>query len=198
MSLTADQEAKVSRFIVQVTAVGGRCETVADLPAVREYVVKLALGRNAKRIVVCDDLLSSELFPTNTAQGFEVASPVNSSREEFFKALETAEIGISSADLAVAETGTLIVSTSKESNRLVTALPEVHVAIVPRSKLVPSLQEAEPHVSEILKRTEGGVTISLISASSRTSDIGDKVILGVHGPKELHVLLLDQELPGGA
>jgi len=189
----------LSRFSAQVTAVGGHFESVPDLPSAREYVTKLALARNAKRIVVCDDALSSRLFPTGAPEGlFEVAGSANSSREAFFKALETAKIGVSSVDLAVAETGTLIIATSNESNRLVTALPEVHIAILPRSKLVDSLQEAEPHVSEILKRTTGGVTISLISASSRTSDIGDMVILGVHGPKELHVLLLDQELPGGA
>lgn len=199
MTSTADRERKVSRFGAQVRAVGGHFEFIRDLQAARDYVTKLALAWNAKQIAVCDDPLSSTLFPSGSTQrAFEVVSPASSPREIFFKAVETAKIGISSADWAVAETGTLIIATSNESNRLVTALPEVHVAIVKSSKLVASLREAEPHISEILKGTTGGVTISLISASSRTSDIGDIVIPGVHGPKELHILLLDEESTGGA
>jgi L-lactate dehydrogenase complex protein LldG len=119
-------------------------------------------------------------------------------RESFFQALQAAEIGVSPVDLGVAETGTLIIATSDESDRLVTALPKIHVAILPSSRLVYSLQGAEEHVSQMLTESGGGVAVSLISATSRTTDVGGIVILGVHGPKELHVLLLDQELPGGA
>ena len=117
-------------------------------------------------------------------------------REDFFSMLKIVEIGISVVDLAVAETGTLVTTTWDESERLVTALPKIHVALVSRSRLVSSLREAEAYVSEVLSQSGGGVTVSLISASSRTADIGDMVILGVHGPRDLHVLLIDEELPG--
>jgi len=181
----------VSRLGVQVTSVNGYFKRVADLRSACEYVTKIALSRNARRIVVSEDPLSSEFLSEITRDGlFDVKSRETSSREDFFKSLKDAEIGVSSVDLAVAETGTLIASTSDESNRLVTALPEVHVAIVPSSKVVASLKEAEPYLSEETKKTTGGVTMSLISSSSRTSDIGKIVILGVHGPKELHVLVL--------
>lgn len=173
-------------------------KSVPDLAAVREYVIKLALASKAKRIVVCGDGLSSKLFPAEISVGpFEVASRWKMSRESFVEALEAAEIGVSPVDLGVAETGTLIIATSDESDRLVTALPKIHVAVLPCSKLVYSLQDAEEHVSQMLTAGSGGVAVSLISATSRTTDVGGIVILGVHGPKELHVLLLDQELPGG-
>jgi L-lactate utilization protein LutC len=173
-----------------VTAVNGFFKCIPDLQNASEYVVKVALARNAKRIVVSDDPILSEFRDTIVRGGLiEVTSPITLSREDFFGALKDAEIGVSLVDLAAAETGTLFISTSDESNRLVTALPEVHVAIVPRSKLVPSLAEAESYLSQEI-RNRRAVTVSLISSSSRTSDIGDMVILGVHGPKELHVLLL--------
>jgi L-lactate dehydrogenase complex protein LldG len=117
-------------------------------------------------------------------------------REDFFSMLKIVEIGISIVDLAVAETGTLVTTTWDESERLVTALPKIHVALVSRSRLVSSLREAETYVSEVLSQSGGGVAVSLISASSRTADIGDMVILGVHGPRDLHVLFVDEELPG--
>jgi len=188
----------VSRFNAQVTSVNGYFKRVQDLQGASEYISKIALSRNAKRIVVSDDSLSLEIRNELIHGGlFDVASRTTSSREDFFESLKYAEIGISSVDVAVAETGTLIIATSDESARLVTALPEVHVAIVPRSKLIPSLKEAGAHLTEATRRTAGALTVSLISASSRTSDIADIEILGVHGPKELHVLLLDGERPRG-
>jgi L-lactate dehydrogenase complex protein LldG len=119
------------------------------------------------------------------------------SREAFYTALQTATIGVSSADLAVAETGTLIDATPEESDRLVTALPEIHVAFLSRSRLVRSLHDAEPYVSQMLRR-EDRIVVSLISASSRTTDFGGLLVLGAHGPKELHILFLDQAPAGGA
>lgn len=195
MKSTQNREGLISRFSAEVTSVGGLFALVPNFAAVRDYVTKLALASGVKRIVLCGDMLSSELFPAGVAPGpFEVASRANMSREKFLAFLKTAEIGVSPADLAVAETGTLIITTSDESDRLVTALPKIHVAVLPRSRLVFALQDAEQHVSQTLKEKRGGVAVSLVSATSRTSDIGDMVILGVHGPKELHVLLLDQEL----
>jgi len=191
-----DRESVASRFSAQVKLAAGRFERLSDLKGASAYITKIALARNAKRIVLSGDSISSELL-NQIAGPFEVTSYANSSREDFYRALRLAEIGVSSVDLAVAETGTLIISTTDESNRLVTALPEVHVAIVPRSALVSSLKEAGPYLSDTIRNTTGPVTVSLISASSRTSDIADIVILGVHGPKELHVLLLDWERPKG-
>jgi len=191
VSTLEERDSLVSRFSARVRSVNGYFTRITNVQSASEYVTKIALGRNAKRIVVSNDPLSLEFLNEITPRGLlDVSSPTTSSREDFFKSLKEAEIGVSSVDWAVAETGTLIISTSDESNRLVTALPEVHVAIVPSSKLVSSLEEAGPYLSEETKKSAGPLTISLISSSSRTSDIGDMVILGVHGPKELHVLLL--------
>ncbi|HXZ90501.1 MAG TPA: lactate utilization protein [Candidatus Dormibacteraeota bacterium] len=192
-----DRESVASRFSAQVKLAAGRFERLSDLKGASAYITKIALARNAKRIVLSGDSISSELLNQIVQGPFEVTSYANASRDDFYRALRLAEIGVSSVDLAVAETGTLIISTTDESNRLVTALPEVHVAIVPRSALVSSLKEAGPYLSDTIRNTTGPVTVSLISASSRTSDIADIVILGVHGPKELHVLLLDWERPEG-
>lgn len=190
----ATAEGKLSRFGAQVKSLGGRFASVPDMAAVREYVAKVASTSSARQIVLSSDVRKEDLF--SSPASFEVATQSEMSRETFYTALKTAKIGISNADLGVAETGTLIASTSDESDRLVTALPEIHIVILPRSKLVFSLRDAEPHISRLLKQGDR-VAVSLISASSRTSDIGGLLVLGVHGPKELHVLLLDQDQSGG-
>jgi L-lactate utilization protein LutC len=197
MSETHDPKDLVTQFSRQVIEVGGYIASVPNLAAVTEYVTKLASATTAKRIVVCGAKLGFGLFVSRNNLPFEVATSTSVSRTDFFKALKVAEVGISPADLGVAETGTLIIASSDESERLVTALPGIHVAVLPRSKLVYSLEDAQPYISRFLARSFEGVSISLISASSRTSDVGGIRILGVHGPKALHVLLLDQDMPGG-
>ena len=185
-----------ANFSAQVSAVGGHFASVPTLTQASEYIGDLASVSGAKRVVVFPPELASLLFTGRPSLPFVVASSANMTRESFFEALQSAQIGVSPAHLGIAETGTLVIVTSEESHRLVTALPETHVAILPRSKLVASLDQAQQYVSESLTNNPGAITISLISASSRTSDVGGISIVGVHGPKELHVLLLDEELPG--
>jgi L-lactate dehydrogenase complex protein LldG len=115
-------------------------------------------------------------------------------REDFLGALKKAEIGVTRVNLAIAETGTLVIATSDEADRLVSALPTIHIALLEDSQIIRSLDEAAPLISKMLLREKEGVTVSLISASSRTTDVGGFLILGVHGPKELHVLLVDEGL----
>jgi len=193
MVLEASLQEKVTRFGAQVSSLGGHFTNVLGMPAVREYVTKLASTSNAMELVLSSDVSKEDLFSSLPVQ-FKIATRSEMTREAFYTALKTAKIGITNADVGVAETGTIIIATSDESDRLVSALPEIHVALLPGSRLVSSLQEAEPHISRMLNQGEH-LAVSLISASSRTSDIGGLVVLGVHGPKELHVLLVD-ELPG--
>jgi L-lactate dehydrogenase complex protein LldG len=195
---TENQENGISLFRERVEAQGGQFASLSDLAEVRDYITRLALASASKRVVACGGEFASSLFSTeNLQRPFEFVAQEEVPREAFFEALKTADIGVAAVDLAVAETGTLITVTSDESERLTTALPRIHVAVVPRSRLVASLHDAELVVSEALMRNSN-VTVSLISAPSGTSDIGDTLIRGVHGPKELHVLLMDQALPGGA
>ena len=195
MSHNRSSEDIVTRFGAQVKAVGGYFTPVANPPAVTEYVSKLASTAKAKRIAVCGPGLSSQLLAAKVP--CELISATNMKRADFFEALKSAEIGVTSADLGVAETGTIVIATADELDRLVTALPMIHVAVLPRAKLLPSLDDARQRISQILMKNSAALSISLISASSRTSDVGGITILGAHGPKELHILLIDQDLPGG-
>lgn len=191
------RERVTSRFVAEVTSVGGNVAQVSALAGAQDYVVKLAIASNAKRLVLCARGLAPELFPPGTAlEQLEIARQTDMPREEFFDAVKMADIGVTLVDLAVAETGTVILATSDELERLATALPRIHVALLSHSKLVFSLQDAEPHVSRFLEEAGRGGAVSLISGPSRTADIGGRLVVGVHGPGELHVCLLRQ-LRGG-
>jgi L-lactate dehydrogenase complex protein LldG len=186
----------VSKFSAQAKAVGSYFTSVTNSSAVTEYVAKLASASKATRIAVCGPALSAQLaaakFPC------ELISRTDMNRIDFFEALKYSQIGVTGADFGIAETGTLVITATDELDRLVSALPLVHIAILPRSKLVVSLDEAREHIAQILTRDSAALSISLISASSRTTDVGGIRILGVHGPKELHILLLNDSFPGVA
>jgi L-lactate dehydrogenase complex protein LldG len=180
----------VSRFSTQVKAVGGYFNSVSNMSSVTEYVGKLVVATKAKRVAVCGPTLSSQLLAAKLP--CELVSRTKMSRIDFFEALKSSQIGVTGVDFGIAETGTLVIATTDELDRLVSALPAIHIAILPRSNLVSSLDEAREHISQILTGNSAALSISLISASSRTSDVGGITILGVHGPKELHILLLKE------
>jgi L-lactate dehydrogenase complex protein LldG len=99
----------------------------------------------------------------------------------------SAQYGITSADYALADTGTLVMLASPEEARLVSLLPPVHIAVVPRAKILTGLDE----LFSIMPRP-GDVTSSmvLITGPSRTADIEQILVRGVHGPGEIHVVVV--------
>ena len=110
-------------------------------------------------------------------------------REKFFKA----DVGISSANVVAADTGTLFLIENEGNIRLATGAPPVHVALVGMEKLVPRLEDAFK-VAEVTWRYANYAIpsyVSLISGPSKTGDIEKVTTYGVHGPKEFHVVFLD-------
>ncbi len=101
------------------------------------------------------------------------------------------DIGFTVCDLGIAETGSLVLDSSSEEVRLTTMIAEVHVAVLPKSRLRATSYEAE---AEVLKLMGGGPNyVAFITGASRTADIERVLALGVHGPLELHILLLEDK-----
>ncbi len=101
-----------------------------------------------------------------------------------------ADVGVTGVDYAVAETGTCVLLAGRGVSRLVSLLPPVYVAVVERRQVLPSLDELftlERH--RFLQGNVGGY-MSLISGPSRTADIEQTIVEGVHGPGQVHMVLL--------
>ncbi|HID19283.1 TPA: lactate utilization protein [Candidatus Bathyarchaeota archaeon] len=110
-------------------------------------------------------------------------------REKFVEA----DIGISGANVVAAETGSLVVIENEGNARLSTGFPPIHIAIVGVEKVVQTFSEAMK-VAEVTWRYATGRTpsyVNIISGPSKTADIEKTVTYGVHGPKEFHVVFLD-------
>jgi len=106
----------------------------------------------------------------------------------------TADIGISGANLAVAETGSIVIVSNEGNVELATTLPPVHIAVFGIDKIVETLDDL-PLVLRLLPRSGTGQRItsyvSIISGPSRSADIEQSLAIGVHGPNELHMVVID-------
>lgn len=97
-------------------------------------------------------------------------------------------VGITGAFCALAETGTLMMCSGAQTPAAASLLPETHIAVVSRSRIVTGMEDAWG----LLRRDFGAMprAVNFISGPSRTADIEQTVTLGAHGPYRVHVLLI--------
>lgn len=99
------------------------------------------------------------------------------------------DIGFTYAEYGIADTGTLMVDCPSEELRLATMVSEYHVCILPKSKIRANTYAVEKMMLTRMKKTPD--YLAFITGPSRTADIERVLALGVHGPLELHILLLE-------
>ena len=109
-------------------------------------------------------------------------------REALRAACATADVGISSADYVLAETGTLVMLASPQEARLISLLPPVHIAVFPRSRMLANLDELLSVLPDPAEQTSSMV---LITGPSRTADIEQILVRGVHGPGEIFAVIVE-------
>jgi L-lactate dehydrogenase complex protein LldG len=166
-------------FCENLKLIGANCKIVSNLKDARNEIENLIFEKSAKTIAISD---SDSV--TNIAQTINADFIQNASAEELF----SCEIGITSAQFGIAETGTLVIESDKEFNRLTSLIPPVHICILEASKLRNNLGEILAELNKNLSKS-----VTFITGQSRTSDIELTLALGVHGPKELFVFIVENE-----
>jgi L-lactate dehydrogenase complex protein LldG len=153
-------------FKENVESVAGHCIITTDVAgSLRQIITDL----RAQRIAVSD---APELA------GFGVV-PCASDLFNF-------EVGITNAQAGIAETGTLVLDSSCERNRLVSVVPPVHIAILRASRIYATLADV---LAMLQSGKELSPAITFITGPSRTADIELTLTIGVHGPQELYVII---------
>lgn len=125
------------------------------------------------------------LWPANTSTQAEAGT----FREECF----AADAGITGADFALAETGSLVLTSLTEGCQLASLAPPVHIALYRRSQIRASLDEVLQNlpVSRDPGRPSSARSVVFVSGPSRTADIEQVLVRGVHGPREVHAILVE-------
>lgn len=174
-----------AQFEAALTAVKGEVLWAADLPQAQEYLKQIIQEIGAGRVVAnleepIDQIEAASAFPGVMWQvpGMEPGG--------WRAACASADLGVTGADLVLAETGSVVVGTGTGKSRLVSLLPPVHVVLVPKARLVADLFAwKRPKIDEFPSQ------IVWISGPSKTADIEQTLVVGVHGPKRLIVILYD-------
>jgi L-lactate utilization protein LutC len=187
----------VQRFCAELTAAGGVGHVVANNEAAREKVLALVRERGARRVLIGhgDVIDSLGLVEALTAAGVEAldvsALAIGAEREAFFGA----DLGVGGVDYLLAETGSIALLTRPDRPRSLSLLPPVHVAVAHRRQLLPDLFDL--FEARLWAERQGLPScLSLITGPSKTGDIELRLVTGVHGPGEVHVVLIDEGASG--
>jgi L-lactate utilization protein LutC len=109
---------------------------------------------------------------------------------QYRRLLFEAAVGVTTADYALADTGTLVIVSGEEQHRLISLLPPTHVCLLDPARVLPSLTRLLAHVRGRFSPPESAPrNLTCITGPSRTADIEQAITTGVHGPKSLHVIL---------
>lgn len=198
------------KFIDKARAVSAVVETVSSMDEALEYLLTLCDQKNACQILVsgCELPLSEDAAGLREdKQNKIIAAPgldaendakitalcvdngfqyVNHGMRQYGAGVD---IGFTIADMGIAETGTLVLDSSDEDLRLATMLSEFHVCVLSTSDIVADSYDCEEFLVKKMKRNANFT--AFITGASRTADIERVLALGVHGPLELHILLLE-------
>lgn len=175
----------LERFKTSLEAVMGNCIVVKNENEATEQVQEIFEKLEVKRIAISDSILVERVM-SGAKTNAEVLK--NADKMDLFNC----DVGVTEAQGAIAETGTLVIESNKERNRLCSLVPTFHIAIIEARKIRDCLGEVLEAINENGKENLSR-TITFITGPSRTSDIELTLAIGVHGPAELYVIVIDGE-----
>jgi len=166
----------ISRFKQECLRLKSTVDEVADLADVPQVLVRCCEHNSLEKRMVG--------WPSLSNLAWDMAGITFENR------LATAQdlIGVTDCFCAIGETGTLLLLSSPTSPKLHALLPETHVCIVSKSRIVATMEDAFARL-----RNERGLlprATFFVSGPSRTADIEQTIVIGAHGPYRVHVVLV--------
>jgi L-lactate dehydrogenase complex protein LldG len=101
------------------------------------------------------------------------------------------EVGVSHALAGVAETATVVLHSGSANPSTVNFLPEHHIVVVDAKDIAGDLETVFSRIRQTFGKGEMPRTVNLITGPSRSGDIEQKLLLGAHGPRALHLIVVD-------
>jgi L-lactate dehydrogenase complex protein LldG len=128
-----------------------------------------------------------------TAWSASVGAARTNSLPNFTEASFAAGAGVTGVDFAIAESGTLALSSATEGVQVASLAPPIHIALYRRHQVVGSLDEvlAKLQIAKTSDASTPGRSVVFITGTSRTADIEQILIRGVHGPRQVHAILVE-------
>ena len=197
-------------FAAALEKVGGHPHGAKDGAAACQILLDLVAARRVQHVVLVDAPLLREIGVLATLQraGVEVLviSPDDNGTQELTptqraslrSTITAANLCVSSAEHAIAESGTLVLYARRSFPRTAPMLPPAHVAFVRESQIVPNLAGLIPQLRSELKGDGslwGTSCLMFNTGPSRTADIEQTLTIGVHGPGDMDVIMVADKNP---
>jgi L-lactate utilization protein LutC len=189
---SAQRAELASTFARELEEVGGKFLGILTPAEVTNRIVSLAGELGAKTVALGQGATSDmdaigEALERADFRIVRTLPVADNERAAMRSRVADAELGIAEADYAIASTGTLAVVSNANRPSSLTLLPPASLVIVQIDRVMPTLALA------LARMGPGGVAanrLTLITGPSRTADIEKRIVLGVHGPKSLHVIVV--------
>lgn len=177
MTLTLQEQ-----FCQAAIQVGADVAVVSDVNSLADYVAKHLEG--TLMTPNCPTLARAGVVSALQEQGLAVVT------DDLRQHGATAAAGLSGANFGIAATGTVALESTAEAVRIATTLPEKHFVVLDPRKILADYDAALPVVRQFHERLPQ-TYLAYLTGPSRTADIERVLTIGVHGPKELHLLLFE-------
>ncbi|MGD8388729.1 MAG: lactate utilization protein [Desulfobacteraceae bacterium] len=189
------REVLVTRFCESCERESVEVHTAADAAEAGDRLMRILKTSGAERIFMWIDpvLAQPEIEGRiRTSNVVDLTPRQDHVDQDTFEALAArADVGITAADWALADTGTLVLLSSAGHSRSASLLPPVHVAVVPASRILSGLEDlVEKLPSDALEALQRESHVTLITGTSKTADIELSLVRGVHGPGTVHVIVI--------
>ncbi len=186
-----NEDSLLKQILKELLNVNAEVRTAESEDGLKASIAELISAKGISSFAMCesDYLKKLGLRDFLTSEGLEHLEA--SDKEVVAKA----GIGITEVDYAIADTGTLVILTDVMRPRSVSLLPPIHLAIVRKGNLVSNISDLFIILKQTLDDTQDITScMTFITGPSRTADIELNLTLGVHGPKELYVILIADKL----
>lgn len=178
-----------ARFLQELEALGGHGTRVGSVEEARDHVVSLAREKNTKLLIRWDVEELERLGADGPLGEAGVDVAVWRDTGDLREVVARADIGLSTAEWAIAETGSLVLEGGPGKGRSVTLLPPTYVAIVPVERVLRTVPEA---IEKYAGRGPAGLPANVCfhTGPSRSGDIEMSLVTGMHGPGDVCVVLV--------
>jgi L-lactate dehydrogenase complex protein LldG len=184
----------VENFRRELEAIGGHVYTPSNSETAIDTVLEILRRHQADRIIAWDEpyLATSGIGAALTQAGVSIEegfipTEEGAEREERLARLDGVVVGLTGAEAGLADTGTIALISGPGRGRLASLLPPVHITLLPTQKLYPSLPT---FLATNPQATTASSNLVFIAGPSRSGDIELALSIGVHGPGEVHVIIL--------
>jgi L-lactate dehydrogenase complex protein LldG len=175
-------------FTARATAAGARVTTTKPSEAA-EAIRSVLQETGCQSIILSEEKIIKTLEVQSIASdlGIECRYTNDFPGEAYRRNIFKVQGGISGCDYALADSGSLVILHNYENQRLISLAPETYIGIVKTSQMLKDRFD----LASLLEKGDKTAAVTFITGVSRTADVALQVVLGMHGPRQVYIILIE-------